>query len=72
MQALASVSPPPAQGQGLSVMDASTRWYSGAFLLETVPIVLYILMKHGHDFKQAVTRAGPTTTEIINQAVDCQ
>jgi len=23
--------------------------YSGAFLLETVPSVLYILMKHAHD-----------------------
>ena len=48
---------PQAYGRGLSVMDACNSWYSGAFLQETVPSVLYILMKHGHDFEQAVLRA---------------
>ena len=32
-------------------------WYSGAFLLETVPSALYILAKHGHDFEEALVRA---------------
>jgi len=48
---------PEAFEQGLSVIEACNRWYSGAYLLETVPSVLYILMKHGHDFEQAVVRA---------------
>jgi ADP-ribosyl-[dinitrogen reductase] hydrolase len=48
---------PTTYSRGLSVMDACNSWYSGAFLLETVPSVLYILMKHGHDFEQAVLRA---------------
>ncbi len=37
--------------------DACRLWYSGAFLLETVPSVLYILYKHGHSFEEAVIRA---------------
>jgi len=48
---------PEAWEQGLSVLEACNRWYSGAYLLETIPSVLYILMKHGHDFEQAVVRA---------------
>lgn len=43
--------------QGLSTFDACLSWYSGAFLLETVPSVIYILMKHGHDFEEAIVRA---------------
>jgi len=41
----------------LSVSDACRGWYSGAFLLETVPTVLYILMRHGDDFEEALVRA---------------
>jgi hypothetical protein len=48
---------PPAFEEGLSVWDACDRWYSGAFLLETMPSVLYILMKHGDDFEAALLRA---------------
>ena len=44
-------------GQGLSVRDACNSWYSGAYLLETVPSVLYILMTHGDDPEQAITAA---------------
>jgi ADP-ribosyl-[dinitrogen reductase] hydrolase len=29
--------------------EACESWYSGAYLLETVPCVLYILMCHGAD-----------------------
>lgn len=47
----------PAYEQGLSVMDACERWGSGAYLLETVPSVLYILMRYGDDPEQAIVRA---------------
>ncbi len=48
---------PDAFARGLSVVEACDLWYSGAFLLETVPSVLYILMRHGHDPEEAVVRA---------------
>lgn len=41
----------------LSVVEACNSWYSGAFLLETVPSALYILAKHGHDAEEAIVRA---------------
>lgn len=41
----------------LTVLDACNQWYSGAFLLETVPSALYILMRHGDDFEEAIVRA---------------
>ncbi len=40
-----------------SVVEACDSWYSGAYLLETVPSVIYILMKHGDDPEEAVIRA---------------
>ena len=43
--------------EGLSVLDAAERWYSGAYLLETVPCSLYILARHGADAEAAVVRA---------------
>lgn len=46
-----------ADRQGLSVGDACQSWHSGAYLLETVPSVLYILMHCGADFEEAVVRA---------------
>ena len=46
---------------GLSVVEACDRWYSGAYLLETVPSVLYILMRHGHDPQEAIVRAATDT-----------
>ncbi|MHB8862749.1 MAG: ADP-ribosylglycohydrolase family protein [Pirellulaceae bacterium] len=42
---------------GLSTLEASEGWYSGAYLLETFPSVLYILMRHGHDPEEAIVRA---------------
>ncbi|HID78713.1 MAG TPA: ADP-ribosylglycohydrolase [Planctomycetaceae bacterium] len=40
-----------------SVLEAGIRWYSGAYLLETMPSVIYILMRHGHDPEEAIVRA---------------
>jgi ADP-ribosylglycohydrolase len=48
---------PEAYKQGKSVLDACNFWYSGAYLLETVPSVLYILMKYAGDPEQAIIRA---------------
>jgi len=48
---------PDAHRRGLSVRQACDLWYSGAYLLETVPSVLYILMRHAQDFEEAVVRA---------------
>jgi ADP-ribosylglycohydrolase len=39
------------------VLDACNEWYSGAYLLETIPSVIYIMMRHGHDFEEALVRA---------------
>ncbi len=46
-----------AYNEELSVLDACNRWYSGEYLFETVPCVIYILMKHGDNFENAVIRA---------------
>ena len=40
-----------------TVLEAAERWYSGAFLLETVPCVLFILARHGNDPEEAIVRA---------------
>ena len=49
--------------RGFSVVDACGLWSSGAFLLETVPSVLYILMRHGHDPEEAIIRAVTDTSD---------
>lgn len=48
---------PKAYAKGLSTLEASESWHSGAYLMETVPCVLYILMKHGDDLEEAMVRA---------------
>jgi len=48
---------PEAYARGLSTLEACEGWYSGAYLLETVPCVLYILMRHAASVEQAVVRA---------------
>jgi len=59
----------------LPVKDACDPWYSGAYLLETVPCSLYILMRHGHDPEEAVVRAvndtkdNDTIAAIVGAAV---
>lgn len=58
-----------------SVVDACNYWYSGAYLLETIPSVLYILMRWGHDPEQAIIRAvndtkdNDTIAAIVGAAV---
>jgi hypothetical protein len=48
---------PLALEEGLDVREACDGWYSGAFLLETVPSVLYILARHAADPEEALVRA---------------
>ncbi len=43
--------------QGVPLHSACNSWHSGAFLLETIPCVLSILMHHGDDPTEAVIRA---------------
>lgn len=49
----------PAFARGVSTREACGRhgWGSGAYLLETIPSVLYILMRHGHSFEEGIIRA---------------
>lgn len=64
-----------AYSQGLSVVEACNSWGSGAFLLETVPSALYILMNHGNDPEKAIVRAvndtrdNDTIAAIVGAAV---
>lgn len=46
-----------ALAEDLSVRDACDRWYSGAYLLETLPSVLYILERHAANPEEAIVRA---------------
>lgn len=61
--------------EGLSVLEACDSWYSGAYLLETMPSVIYILMRYGHDLEEAIVRAvndtkdNDTTAAIVGAAV---
>ena len=61
--------------RGLSVVDACDSWFSGAYLLETVPSVLYILMRYGDAPEQAIIRAvndtydNDTIAAIVGAAV---
>jgi len=60
---------------GESVLAAAERWYSGAYLLETVPCVLHILARHGSDPEEAIVRAvndtkdNDTVAAIVGAAV---
>jgi ADP-ribosylglycohydrolase len=57
LSALLEAQLPSMLARDASVEEACNHWYSGAYLLETVPSVLYILSRHGHSFEEAVTRA---------------
>ncbi len=59
--------------QGLTVRDACNGWCSGAYLLETVPSVLYILMRHADDPEEAIVRAVNDTydNDTIAAIVGC-
>ena len=64
-----------AMKENLSVLEASNQWYSSAYLMETIPTVLYILAKHGHKPEEAVLRAvndtkdNDTIASIVGAAV---
>ena len=64
-----------ASKRGLPCHRACDEWYSGAYLLETVPSVLYVLMRHGHDLEEAIVRAvndtkdNDTIAAIVGAAV---
>jgi ADP-ribosylglycohydrolase len=55
--------------------EACDTWGSGAFLLETVPTVLYILERHSHSPREAILRAvndtrdNDTVAAIVGAAV---
>ncbi len=58
-----------------SVLQAGNAWYSGAYLLETVPSVLFILTRYGDDPEEAIVRAvndtkdNDTVAAIVGAAV---
>jgi ADP-ribosylglycohydrolase len=60
---------------GLATVEVCDDWYSGAFLLETVPSVLFILERHGNDPEEAIIRAvndtrdNDTVAAIVGAAV---
>jgi ADP-ribosylglycohydrolase len=47
----------PAIEDDLLVAEACSIWHSGAYLLETVPTVLFILAKYAHDPEAAILSA---------------
>lgn len=55
--------------------EACEAWLSGAYLLETVPSVLWILASHAHDAEEAIVRAvndthdNDTVAAIVGAAV---
>lgn len=61
--------------RGWSTREACDAWLSGAYLLETVPSVLWILANHAHDPEEAIVRAvndtrdNDTTAAIVGSAV---
>ncbi|MBS1797571.1 MAG: ADP-ribosylglycohydrolase family protein [Acidobacteria bacterium] len=58
-----------------STLEACNSWYSGAYLLETVPSALYILMNYAADPEEAIVRAvndtrdNDTVAAIVGAAV---
>jgi len=66
---------PAAYFDRLSVLQACNNWLSGAYLLETVPSALYILMLHADDTEEAILRAvndtldNDTIAAIVGAAV---
>jgi ADP-ribosylglycohydrolase len=64
-----------AEAADLTTLEACEQWYSGAYLLETVPSVLYILARHGADPEEAIVRAvndtqdNDTIAAIVGAAV---
>ncbi len=46
-----------AQSEKVATVEACDAWYSGAYLLETVPSALLILTRYAHDPEEAIVRA---------------
>lgn len=61
--------------RGTAVRAAAQTWASGAFLLETVPCVMHIVARHGHDPHKAMlvavndTRDNDTIAAIVGAAM---
>ncbi len=66
---------PPRVDRGETVLEAGDAFYSGAYLRETVPVVLFILARHGTDPETAIVRAvndtkdNDTVAAIVGAAV---
>ena len=66
---------PSLLASGASVLDAGDAFYSGAYLMETVPMVLFTLATHGHDPEAAIVRSvndtkdNDTIAAIVGAAV---
>ena len=66
---------PPAIARGESVLQAGNTWFSGAYLLETVPTVLFILSRFSGDPEEAIVQAvndtkdNDTVAAIVGAAV---
>jgi ADP-ribosylglycohydrolase len=64
-----------AMARQLTSRQACDAFYSGAYLLETLPCVIYILASFGHDPEQAIIRAvndtrdNDTVAAIVGAAV---
>ncbi|MDD1443610.1 ADP-ribosylglycohydrolase family protein [Dolichospermum sp. ST_sed3] len=58
-----------------TTLEACNRWHSGAYLLETMPCVLYILSQYGDNPEEAIIRAvndtkdNDTVAAIVGAAV---
>jgi len=66
---------PPRVARRESVLKAADTWYSGAYLLETLPTVLFILARYADDPEEAIVRAvndskdNDTVAAIVGAAV---
>lgn len=64
-----------AESENLSVLQACEAWHSGAYVLETVPCVLWTLMRHAQAPEEAIVRAvndtwdNDTTAAIVGAFV---
>lgn len=64
-----------ANARNLTTFEACETWHSAAYLMETLPSVLYILMRHSHDPEEAIVRAvndtrdNDTVAAIVGAAV---
>jgi ADP-ribosylglycohydrolase len=66
---------PDGLARGLSVLEFGDLTYSGAFLLETLPVTLFIVARHGNDPDQAIraavnhTRDNDTIASLVASAM---